>query len=690
MRILTIALACAVFLSHGSGGVADEPREIVVTEDYSLPANETLTARLVIAADHVTIDGAGCTLQGPGRAGEPESFQGVAIQARGCSHVTLRNVKASGFASGLVVEDGRGWKVEECDFSDNYHSPEAGWGEGPRAGGILLTQVYGSVFRDNRANRVWNGIDLLKCDGNLIEDNDFSHCSNVCLKLYTATNNRVLRNSLSYGLRIDREAGEVHARDSTCVLIESGSDGNYFYRNDITHGGDGIFIRVLNGWVSRHNVFVENDCSYANNNCVESWSPDNTYLRNTANHGSYGFWLGGSDHTVLIGNEAAYNGLPDGFHNAPEPEFEHGGIVIVGGSSSHSLIAGNHLHHNHGGGLVFRGDVASRGGRWRTHHWVVQQNRIEHNRFGVWGRWGDGIVLAQNELAENETDYYLDDVTNLVRLESNADVRRAPVAVLRGPERAVVGQPVVFDASESREPINWPLEFRWDLMDGTSTDARVEQVFTRPGFYRVGLTVTNGALADLGFRDVIVSEPIDEELGTEGGAARWTFAFEGDPGGQARLAFADDSDAAVGRTSVRIDPLGYPGLDATAFARPSEGSTWELSDQQELSFWIKAINPDITGWQDAGPAIAVQTATGTATFTPGTAEHPRNYLREPEQSESRWLWSRLTVPLDGDGDDWSRTDEGEVDFAHVEAIGFTFDSWGAPEFTVWLDGIAAR
>jgi parallel beta-helix repeat protein len=149
-----------------------------------------------------------------------------------------------------------------------------------------------------------------------------------------------LSNNLSYGIRIDRAAGEVHARDSTSVLIESGSDGNYWFRNDITYGGDGIFIRVLNGWVSRGNVFVENDASYANNNCVESWSPGNTYIRNKANHGSYGFWLGGSDQTVLIGNEAAFNGLTNGNHNAPEPGFGHGGIVIVGGPSSHTRLSG--------------------------------------------------------------------------------------------------------------------------------------------------------------------------------------------------------------------------------------------------------------------------------------------------------------------------------------------------------------
>ena len=141
----------------------------------------------------------------------------------------------------------------------------------------------------------------------------------------------------------------------------------------------------------RGNVFVENDTSYANNNCVESWSPGNTFIRNKANHGSYGFWLGGSDQTVLIGNEAAFNGRADGNHNAPEAGFRHGGIVIVGGPSSHTLIEGNDLHDNNGAGIAFRGDEASRGEAWRTEHWIIQRNRIHGNQFGIWGRWGDAI-----------------------------------------------------------------------------------------------------------------------------------------------------------------------------------------------------------------------------------------------------------------------------------------------------------
>lgn len=307
------------------------------------------------------------------------------IRAEGCINVTLRNLKSRGFATGLVVTDGKAWTVENCDFSDNYHNPNHGWGELPARGGILLTRVTNCVLRKNKANNVWDGLHLINSDDNLFLDNDFSHCSDVCAKLWTSRRNRFLNNNLSYGLRIDRSKGEVHARDSTYVLIESGSDENYWYRNDITHGGDGIFLRVLNGWVSRGNVFIEKDTSYANNNCVEDACPGNTFLRNKANHGSYGFWLYGSDQTRLIGNEAAYNGLSDGFHNAPEGGFGHGRIVIVG-PSSHTVLDGNHCHHNNGAGLVFRGDGANKSNPWRIHRPEQPLSRQQVGHLGPLGR----------------------------------------------------------------------------------------------------------------------------------------------------------------------------------------------------------------------------------------------------------------------------------------------------------------
>lgn len=662
--------------------------DIVVTNNLVLEKGAILKDRLVVRASHVTIDGNGATLQGPGNADNLKSLEaaGVGVLLEGCENVTIRNLKARGFATGLLARNARALLVEDCDFSDNYHNPKHGWGELPPRGGLRFERVRQSVVRHTKANRVWDGLHLVESDENLIEENDFAHCSNTCAKLWRASRNRFLRNNLSYGIRIDRAAGEVHARDSTSVLIESGSDDNYWFRNDITQGGDGIFIRVLNGWVSRGNVFVENDTSYANNNCIESWSPGNTYLRNKANHGSYGFWLGGSDQTVLIGNEAAFNGQTNGNHNAPEPGFGHGGIVIVGGPSSHTVIAGNWSHHNNGGGIVFRGDVATKGARWRTHHWIVQQNRLEENRWGLWGRWGDEVWLAHNTATNNAAGNYLADVTNLHEATNDPAVTRPPHAELLGPARAVVGTPVRFDARASRDSGGRSLKFRWTAGDFTSDQPAFEHIFTKPGFYRLGLTVDNGVLADLAWRDLIVTEPVQEEISTEGQAAQWGFELEGNGNGRGRITFAEDADAVVGKTSLRFTPDPYPGLYATAIFPRGRNADWDFSGKTRVHFWIRATNPNLPGFQNPGPVLWLYGRDGTVKIEPAKG---RNLFSDLPFSEARWTWLPVEVPLRAN-DGWTRQDSGSIDLRHVLALGIALDSWGGDPFTIWIDGLAVE
>ena len=659
--------------------------EIVVTRDLHLEPGARLSTRLVIRASHVRVDGHGATLVGPGQVGDPKSLEsaGLGLLIEGATDVTVTNLKVHGFATGLVVRQAQAIRIAGCDFSDNYHHPKHGWGELPPRGGVLFERVRQSVLRDNRANRVWDALHLIESDDNLITDNDFSHCSNTGAKLWRSSRNKFLHNNLSYGLRIDRAAGEVHARDSTGVLLETGSDDNYWYRNDITHGGDGIFIRPLNRWVSRGNLFVENDTSYANNNCVESWSPGNTFIGNRANHGSYGFWLGGSDQTVLIGNEAAFNGLPDGYHNAPEAGFGHGGIVIVGGPGSHARIEGNHLHHNHGGGLVFRGDGGSQGRKWRIEHWVVQQNRITDNRFGLWGRWGQGILLAGNQFTNNALGNFLTNVTDLIELPSDPAVPTAPLASLLGPEVVQVGQTVRFDASASRDPRGRPLHYQWWLEGRAGDQAVLEHVFDQPGFQRLGLTVDNGGLAALAWRDLLVVSPVARELGTEGQAARWGFDLELNHDHKARILFEDDPQAMVGGRCLRFTPNPYPGAYATAIFPASRDAGWNFTAKTQIRFWIKGQNPNLPGYQNAGPIVRLLGRAGQLEFKP---VKDANLLNDPPFSEARWLWMPISIPLAGDAQ-WQRSAQGEVSLERIEALSLSLDSWGGDPFTIWLDGL---
>lgn len=679
LKRLTVLMSClwpTIYLIAPGTLCGQPPAVLEVSTDTVLDPNQTY-GRIVIKASNITVDGRGAWLVGK-QDGHPREFTQTAILAENVSNVTLKNVNAKGWETGLVVRDGQGWKIAECDFSDNFHDPEFGWGENGRRGGIVLERVTDSVIRNCRASRVWDACVLVDSHKNRLESNDFSHTSNTCLKLWNATRNQVLENNLSYGIR--KDAGEVHARDSTCVLIESGSNDNRFVRNDCRYGGDGIFIRVLNGWVSTGNVFEENDCSYANNNCVEAWSPRNVYLRNKANHGSYGFWLGASDTTVLIGNEASYNGLPGGNHNSPHlPGAGHAGIVFMFGPSSHTVVRDNRCIGNFGAGIALIGDQESKGAKWRAYHWIIQQNYLARNRWGIFMQYADWIDIAANQFVDNQVDD-IHDAGNVTRITVRPDrpgVTRPPVAQLDGPATGTVGTPIRWDASGSRDPAQLPLTYRWDLGDGASSDqARVEHVYDKPGFYRLGLTVTNGLLSDLAWRDVYITQDLPE-LGTEGQVDGWSWI---DPTSTCRFA-ADRQVFLCGAESLRVAVQPYGGGRVTVVYRVP-GEPVPLAECQRLAFWIKTRNEGVPAWQNKNPIVTlVDPQNRQLMLTP-----EGDFLSHPAYNEAREGWTYFQVPLAGDSQ-WKRSG---TNIHEVQEIRLGFDSWGAPPLVIWLDGLTIK
>ncbi|WP_148598187.1 right-handed parallel beta-helix repeat-containing protein [Aquisphaera giovannonii] len=671
----TVLAWLGLSLVPAGAGRGEPPREpLVITRDAALEPGRVY-GPIVVKGSGITVDGRGAWVVGA-TGGPAKAFRGTGIWAEHASRVTLRNLNAKGWETGLRIVDGEGWLVEGCDFSDNFDDPAFGWGENGRRGGIVLERVRKSTLRRNRANRVWDGCVLVDSDDNTLEHNDFSHTSNTGLRLWHASRNRVERNNLSYGLRID--PGEVHARDSACVLIESGSDGNRLVANDCTHGGDGIFIRVLNGRVSAGNVFEENDASYANNNGFEAWAPRNVYRRNRANHCSYGFWLGASDQTRLEGNEASFNGLPGGFHNSPHlPGDGHAGIVFLFGPSSHTVVRDNTCRDNNGAGVALVGDLERGGPKWKAFHWVVERNRLEGNRWGLYARNADWIDLSGNAFRGNTgDDVRLDGgVTRFANRKGDTGIQAPPVVRLEGPDRVRRGEEVTFDASRSSDPQGRPLTFAWDLGDGTRADsAVVRHAFAKPGFHRLGLTVSNGSLSEIGWRDLYVADE-GEDLATEGRAASWIWR---DP--DSRVAFADDeATRVIGRSSVaaRISPYG--GGRVELVYPTAKDAAWPLRGRTELVFWLKALNENVPGWQDVNPVVRLSgSADRSVVFTPRA-----DLLSHPPHNEGREGWTRFAIPLAGNAD-WSR--EGPM-LETVHAIAIGFDSWGTPPLQIWIDGL---
>jgi hypothetical protein len=243
---------------------------------------------------------------------------------------------------------------------------------------------------------------------------------------------------------------------------------------------------------------------------------------------------------------------------------------------------------------------------------------------------------------------------------------------------------VRFDASGSRDPGGRTLRFHWYLNGAVGQGSVLERAFSEPGFYRLGLAVENGSRAGLAWRDLLVVEPVAQELGTEGEAARWGYELEGNEDGNGRVLFADDSPGIIGSRCLRLSPNPYPGAYATAIFPANRDAGWDFSGRKQIRFWIKALNPNVPGWQNAGPVVRLLGRSGQIEFKPAK---DGNLMNDPPYSEGRWLWMPIRIPLAGDAA-WQRTVTGAASLQRIEALSISFDSWGGDPFTIWLDGLA--
>lgn len=579
---------------------------------------------IVIGADNITIDGNGAIFRGSSTKlstktetnmndfgynslsdKRPEEdnlgFYGVGVKSEGFSNIFVKNLRIMGFDIGLHVTKGIKWLIEGNDLSDNFSDPEWGWDDHGFHGGILLEYVQDSIIRNNKSTNVWDALNLRYSNNNTVKNNDFSHVTDVCLKLWNSSKNSITENDLSYGIRIKPD--EVHARDSSGVLIESGSNDNIFKKNDITHGGDGLFIRVLNGWMSTGNYFEENDCSYANNNAIEAWSYGNSYVRNKANYSSYGFWLGGSDNTLLLENEAAYNGTV--FHNAPE-SFGNAGIAIVNGSGSHTKIIGNYIHDNNGAGIAIRYNPD-----YPSYHFVIQKNKIEGNKnknnykgHGLYIKNAQWIDIAGNEIKNNEgKDIFLDDNTSDIFVRQANMEGKIPYAAFTVNNKSIeVTDDVIFDGNASKTSNN-TLEYRWDLGDGTITDDNiVKHKYRKPGFYRMGLTVNDGRMADIAFKNIYVNYK-GKETGTEDLISKWGYDSDDD-----EAVLKEDTENYIsGNHSICL--MTKKGTNHKLFYPADKNAGLDLTDKDIMAFYIKFQADSETDWQKVNkkPVIRLHT-----------------------------------------------------------------------------------
>lgn len=637
---------------------------------------------LIVAADGITIDGNGAMIRGRGREGNIHTYAGIGLFSNGFSNVTVKNIALRGFQTGMKVMNGSHWTIANNDLSYNYSDPDYGWGDGEPFGALHLENLNRSSIKGNKGNYVWNGLHLKYCDYNVIENNNMSHCTNVCLKLWRSSCNEFSNNNMSYGIRIS--PGEVHARDSASALIESGSNDNKFLFNDFTYGGDGVFIRSLNGWVSTGNYFEGNDASYAHNNAWEVWDPGNTFVNNKGNHSSYGFWLGGSCHAVLIGNEAAYNGMR--IANAPEP-FGNAGIAVVNGSSSHFIMRNNHIHHNKSVGLA----IGYKQG-YEAYHWIIEQNVIADNdTYGIYLKNAEFVTISANVMENNRLgDVHRD--ANVTNVSISAEIAQgtAPIAnARRMTSRAVTGEPVRFNAGESMKAKDEAFIYRWEMGDGTVLEQPdITHVYETPGFYRVGLTVSIGNLSDLAWFDLyVLPHPDSILLALNPSSAEIVQAL---PDQYASLTL-DADNAVQGGASAYLRSASTLTRICWS-AGQSDGITTVFSRAKMFAFWMKYHHEMWGGFTQGGLRIRfIQDDLNSFQYICTSPVFNWSKIA----SEARYGWSLFQVPLlaaadeesfNSASDAWNVKVVGNPQLEQIRSVVIEYSSHGG-QFHVWLDEI---
>ncbi|HEU4902170.1 MAG TPA: right-handed parallel beta-helix repeat-containing protein [Flavisolibacter sp.] len=316
---------------------------------YALNGFDSLTsAVLVIQGDNITVDFHNTVLKGSTDKKNPDEFYGVAVFVKGGKNITIKNLVAKGYKVALLARNVDGLKIENCDFSYNYRqhlnsSQEkediSDWlshhqnekDEWLRYGSaIYLKGCNNAIISGNKVTGGQNALMMTACNGAMIYNNDFSFNSGLGLAFYRSSNNRVLHNRLNFNVRGYSHGVYNRGQDSAGILVYEQSSGNLFYKNSVTHSGDGFFL-----WAGQttmdtgqggcnDNQLLYNDFSYAPTNGVEVTFSRNIIANNRIFECDHGIWGGYSFNSVFSDNQLRNNRI---------------GIAIEHGQ--HNQIAGN-------------------------------------------------------------------------------------------------------------------------------------------------------------------------------------------------------------------------------------------------------------------------------------------------------------------------------------------------------------
>ncbi len=288
---------------------------------------------ILIEGNNITIDFNNCILKGSNSKKKPDEFFGTAVIIVNSNHVTIKNLNAKRYKVAIMAKNVTGLTIENCNFSYNYrqhlnstqekedisdwmsyhHNENDEW---LRYGAAMyLRNCSEAIIRNCKVTGGQNGLMMSDCNNNLICNNDFSFNSGIGIGMYRCNHNQVANNKLDFNVRGYSHGVYNRGQDSAGILVYEQSSNNIFYKNSVTHSGDGFFL-----WAGQttmdtgkggcnNNILFGNDFSYAPTNGVEVTFSTNKIFSNRIFECDNGIWGGYSYSTEISDNNFRNNNV---------------------------------------------------------------------------------------------------------------------------------------------------------------------------------------------------------------------------------------------------------------------------------------------------------------------------------------------------------------------------------------------
>jgi len=317
-------------------------------QTYKLDAPALMNgALIIIEGNNITVDFNNAVLKGSNLKKNPDEFFGVAILIRSGNNITIKNLKARGYKVALMAKGITNLTIDNCDFSYNYrqhlnstqekedisdwlshHKNEKD--EWLRYGAAMyLRDCESTIIKDTKVTGGQNALMMTNCNKGKIYNNDFSFNSGLGIAMYRSSFNTIAYNKINFNVRGYSDGVYNRGQDSAGILIYEQSNNNLFYKNSVTHGGDGFFL-----WAGQttmdsgkggcnDNVLEGNDFSYAPTNGVEVTFSRNVISGNRIFECDHGIWGGYSYNTVIAGNQFRLNRIAIAIEHGQDNEIHH-------------------------------------------------------------------------------------------------------------------------------------------------------------------------------------------------------------------------------------------------------------------------------------------------------------------------------------------------------------------------------